>query len=259
MVGDASDPSTWKHLLKTVSVIIDTSFNYADPVTTASELIQEVSESAKEYPEKRFTFIYTSGTWVYGSRLGVTVDESDALNAIPMVAWRPALEQKVIQSKDFDGVVIRPGLVLGKAGSLFGMWFGAVESGEVTLFNDAEIRCAPVHTEDLAQAYLAAVERIEHTKGQIFNVVNNQTENVTDIINATARAAKKSVNIIYKKPADVFQEAMGIHSPTFDNSKAVTVLGFQQRQSGVVDGIERYYKSWKASSQEWKEVIAADK
>jgi uncharacterized protein YbjT (DUF2867 family) len=81
-----------------------------------------------------------------------------------MVAWRPALEQKVVQSKDFDGVVIRPGLILGKAGSLFGTWFRAVESGEVTLFNDAGIRCAPVHTDDLAETYVAAVERIASTE-----------------------------------------------------------------------------------------------
>jgi nucleoside-diphosphate-sugar epimerase len=211
-------------------------------------LIENVSEAVREYPDKRFTYIFTSGTWVYGSDRGVTVTESDAVNPTPMVAWRPALEQKVVQSKDFDGVVIRPGLVLGKAGSLFGMWFRAVESGEVTLFNDAGIRCAPVHTDDLAETYVAAVERIESTKGHIFNVVNSQTENVTDIIKAIARVANPSAKITYQQPADVFQEALGVNSPVFDNSKAVTVLGYKQKHSGVIDGIERYYKSWKAAS-----------
>jgi nucleoside-diphosphate-sugar epimerase len=46
----------------------------------------------------------------------------------------------------------------------------------------------------------------------------------------------------------VFQEALGVNSPIFDNSKAVTVLGYKKKHSGVIDGIERYYKSWKAAS-----------
>jgi nucleoside-diphosphate-sugar epimerase len=254
VVADTTKPSTWKHLIKNVSVIVDTSFDFANPAGTQSQLIQDVSEAVKEYPEKRYTFIYTSGTWVYGNSVGIPIDESDDLNPIPLVAWRPALEKVVIESKDFDGVVIRPGLVLGKTGSIFGVWFGAVESGQVTLYNDANVRFAVVHTNDLAETYVAAAEKIYITKGQTFNVVNRQTEYVTDLINALARLINPEAKITYQAPADPFQGALGLHSPSFDVSKAENILGFQQKHNGAVDGIERYYKAWKASATEWEDT-----
>jgi nucleoside-diphosphate-sugar epimerase len=253
VVGDVSNPATWKHLIKNVSVIIDTYFDYTNPADSASKLIQEVSEAVKEYPERRFTYIYTSGTWVYGNNAGVTVNESDTLNPIPLVAWRPALEQLVIQSKEFDGVVIRPGMVYGKSGSIFGMLFDAAQKGQITLYNDDNTRMATVHAEDLAEAYVAAAEKIYATKGQVFNVVNSQTENITDIIKAIIRLVNPKATITYEKPADPFQTALGLYSPTFDTSKAVNILGFQQKHSGTVDGIERYYKSWKATATEWED------
>lgn len=252
VVGDPADASTWKHLIKEVTVIIDTSFDYANPSGAAAKLIEEVSNAVREYPEKRFTYIYTSGTWVYGNNLNATVTESDALNPIPVVAWRPALEQLVIQSKDFDGVVIRPGMVFGKSGSIFGMWFAAVQQGEVTLFNDDNTRMASVHTDDLADTYVAAAEKIYATKGQIFNVANKQTDNTTDIVKAMIRVVNPKATIKYEKPSNPFHTALGLYSPSFDVSKAVNVLGFQQKHSGPVDDVERYYKSWKAAATEWE-------
>ncbi|KAH8549041.1 NAD(P)-binding protein [Umbelopsis sp. PMI_123] len=182
-VADTIKPSTWKHLIKNVSVIVDTSFNFAIPA--------DVSEAVKEYHEKRYTFIYTSGTWVYGNSVGIPIDES-------------ALEKAVIESKDFDGVVIRPGLVLGKTGSIFGVCFGAVESGQVTLYNDVNVRFAVVYTNDLVETYVAAAEKIHVTKGKTFNVVNRKTEYVTDLINALARLINPEAKITYQAPADPF-------------------------------------------------------
>src|ERR1700748_878049 len=40
-------------------------------------------------------FVYTSGTWVYGDTRGEPATEASALNPTPLVAWRPAVEQRV--------------------------------------------------------------------------------------------------------------------------------------------------------------------
>jgi len=247
VVGDITNISTWTPLLKTVSVVVDASADYSDPVKVTTNLLGAFEQAAKSYPDRKFTFVYTSGVWVHGTGLGKIVDENDVPEPIPLVAWRPAIEQQVIKSNIFNGVVLRPGLVIGKSGSICATWFAAVEKGEVTLFNDDGTRASPVHVDDLADTYVAAVERIEETKGQIFNVVNSQTENVTEIIRAAARVANKDVKIVYRKPLNGFEEALGMHCKTFDNRKAVTVLGFAQRHPGLVDGMERYYKSWQAN------------
>ncbi|CAO3659357.1 unnamed protein product [Umbelopsis ramanniana] len=144
-------------------------------------------------------------------------------------------------------------MVLGKSGSIFGSWFDAVQKGEVTLFNDDNTRMASVHTDDLAEAYVAAAEKIYVTKGQIFNVVNKQTDNTTDVVKAIIRVVNPKATIKYEKPSNPFQTALGLYGPSFDVSKAVNVLDFQQKHSGPVDGIERYYKSWKATATEWED------
>jgi nucleoside-diphosphate-sugar epimerase len=234
--------------LKIVSVIIDASADTKDLAGATANLLHTIESAVKDYPDKRFTFIYTSGVWVYGDRRSPygTVDETDPLNPIPLIDWRPDIEQRVIRNRSYDGVVIRPGLVSGRSGSIFTFWFEAVEKGQVTLINDDQTRAAPVHTDDLAEAYVNAVERIELTKGQVFNVANPQTENVTDIIKAMARAAKVDVKISYKPASNPFEVAQGLYSPVFDIRKAKKLLGFEQRRPGVVDGMERYYKAWKA-------------
>jgi nucleoside-diphosphate-sugar epimerase len=227
-------------------VIIDTSSGYSDPKKSAYKLLEDITAAVKQHPEKRFAFIHTSGVWVYGDGLGRKVDETSPTNAISLVAYRPDVEQKVIENDAFDGLVIRPGIVHGRSGSIFGVWFAQVETGSVSLINDDQIRIGPVHTDDLAEVYVTAIERIQLTKGQIFNVANRQTENVTDVIKAMARAAKIDVKITYKQATNPFEEALGLHSPTFDISKSINVLGYEQRRPGVVDGMDRYYKSWKA-------------
>jgi len=251
VVGDPSDATTWTSLLEKVSVIVDAatgSTGYGNPVKAADDLLEDIKNGVSQYPEKRFTFIYTSGIWVYGSSLAKTFDETDDTESLslPIVAWRPPLEKRIVKSKEFNGLVIRPGMLYGRSGSIYGILFSQVESGNVTLFNDDQTRFCPVHSDDLAEAYVNAVERIELTKGHIFNVTNRQTENITDIVKAMARAAGKEVKITYKKPSNGFEEALGIYSPTFDIAKAISVLGFEQKRPGVVDGMDRYYKSWKA-------------
>src|SRR5262249_10210774 len=58
-------------------------------------------------------FIYTSGAWVYGPTNGVA-DESAPLHPIPLVAWRPPHEQRVLEhGRGGRPIVIRPTIVYG--------------------------------------------------------------------------------------------------------------------------------------------------
>src|SRR5262249_32871436 len=62
-------------------------------------------------PEKRGRFlVYTSGIWVLGSAPD-PVDESAPLNAIEIVSWRPAHEQRVLSASGVRAIVVRPGIV----------------------------------------------------------------------------------------------------------------------------------------------------
>ena len=124
-------------------------------------------------------FVYTSGTWVYGNTEGEPATEASALNPTPLVAWRPAVEQQVLAlaaRRSIAAVVLRPAMVHGYGGGIFGMLAGMVrQTGSVRVVGDGRNHWPAVHVDDLAMAYLSAVERAAsgdgRVAGQIFNVV----------------------------------------------------------------------------------------
>lgn len=50
--------------------------------------------------------------------------------------------------------------ILGKQGSLTGIWFKAIQDGKVSLSGTGDHFWPMVHVDDLADAYVKAVERV---------------------------------------------------------------------------------------------------
>jgi nucleoside-diphosphate-sugar epimerase len=134
-------------------------------------------------------FIYTSGAWVYGDTEGEPATEASALNPTPLVAWRPAVEQHVLAlaaRRSIAAVILRPAMVHGYGGGVFGMLANlARQSGVVRVVGDGRNHWPAVHVDDLATAYLSAVERAasgdDRVAGQIFNVVAEEAVAVAEI------------------------------------------------------------------------------
>lgn len=141
-------------------------------------------------------FVYTSGIWVYGDTRGEPAAEASALNPTPLVAWRPAVEQRVralAAGRSIAAVILRPGMVHGYGGGVFGMLAGmARQSGCVKLVGDRRNHWPAVHVDDLAAAYLSAVERATRGEaaviGQIFNVVAEDGVAVAEMGDAIRRS-----------------------------------------------------------------------
>jgi nucleoside-diphosphate-sugar epimerase len=139
--------------------------------------------------QPRAAFVYTSGTWVYGNTTGEPATETSTLNPTPLVAWRPAVEQRVLElarNRSVAAVVLRPGMVHGHGGGIFGMLAGMVgQTGSVSIVGDGRNHWPAVHVDDLAAAYLSAVERAargdDRVSGQIFNVVTEDAVPVAEI------------------------------------------------------------------------------
>ncbi|WP_186263145.1 NAD-dependent epimerase/dehydratase family protein [Burkholderia gladioli] len=123
-------------------------------------------------------FVYTSGTWVYGNTAGEPATEASALNPTPLIAWRPAVEQHLqalAAGRSVAAVILRPAMVHGYGGGVFGMLAGMVrQTGSVRVVGDGRNHWPAVHVDDLATAYLSAAELAatgdSRVTGQIFNV-----------------------------------------------------------------------------------------
>jgi len=160
-------------------------------------------------------FVYTSGTWVYGNTEGERVTEESALNPTPIVAWRPAVEQQVLAlaaRRAIAAVVLRPAMVHGNGGGVFGMLAGmARQTGSVRVVGDGRNHWPAVHVDDLASAYLSALERVasgdDQVTGKIFNVVAEVAVAVAEIGGAI-RASVGSDRLEFW-PLDEARKALG--------------------------------------------------
>lgn len=97
-------------------------------------------------------FLYTSGAWVLGA--GIT-DERSRLDPPALVAWRAAVEAEVLQAAPgIRAVVLRPGIVFGRGGGIFGM----IARGELPIVGTGTQRWPLVHLDDLADLYVRALD-----------------------------------------------------------------------------------------------------
>ena len=131
-------------------------------------------------------FILTSGIWVYGPTGDRPATEATPVRPIPMVTWRPAVEQAVLRAPGNRGIVIRPGLVHGRGGGIPAMWVDAAKSQKkVAIPGNGKARWSPVHVDDVGELYALALEKA--TAGGLYNCTSGEVMTLGDIGRTIAR------------------------------------------------------------------------
>jgi nucleoside-diphosphate-sugar epimerase len=175
-------------------------------------------------------FIYTSGIWVIGDTRGKIVDESTPVNPIPMVAWRPANEQAVLQAKGARTVVIRPAMVYGRGAGFAYELLKPKEDGAVRYVGTGDNRWPWVHVDDLADLYLLALSA---PAGSIYFAA---TESIS--VKQAAEAFGAPTESV---PVDQARGRLGplvdalILDQKISSDKAVKELGWKPRQASVLE------------------------
>jgi nucleoside-diphosphate-sugar epimerase len=132
------------------------------------------------------TFILTSGIWVYGATGDTPATEQTPLRPIPIIAWRPAVEQAVLRAPGNRGIVIRPGLVFGHGGGMPAMWVAAAKSQrKVAVPGDGKTRWSPVQVDDLGELYALVLEKAP--AGGLYNGTSGEVITLGDIGRTIAR------------------------------------------------------------------------
>ena len=188
-------------------------------------------------------FVYTSGVWVLGNT--DRAHEGSPVNPLPLVAWRPSHEERVLGS---GGAVVRPGCVYGGRQSLLADWFIAAEQNRtLQIVGDGTQRWAMVDLHDLADLYVRAVE--QKATGVLHGIDDSH-----DPLETCARAVAPDGEI-EKLPLEIARTAMGPFADALAvdqviaSSETRAKLGWSPRRTFLSSVAEQW--------QEWRETRAA--
>jgi nucleoside-diphosphate-sugar epimerase len=125
-----------------------------------------------------------------------------------------------------------------------------------------ELRQHEVNFQDLAEAYVRVVEsgaavpselRSALIGGEVFCIADEQRFKCLEIMQACLNAAGYTGNIDLAEPQEDDVTSVWFNQNEFITSrKAHRILGWSPRHSGIIDEIETYYASWKASQADGK-------
>ena len=252
VIGSMQEPESYIDVAESCSVLIHAAVDYQhDTVDLDKKTVQTMLKLGEQGAMPK-TFIYTSGCWVVGNTGRKAADETTPLKPAPSVAWRPEVEQMVLQSDSVNGLVIRPGCVYGERGGLTGMWFSGAVNGELSVVGNGSNRWTMIHVDDLADAYVRVAE--SGLSGEIFNISDRSRYTVKEMVEAVASVASYKGDIDYQ-PLDDALKQMGPMAQALaldqhvDARKAVRLLDWQPKFGGFVDDVETFYKAWKATNQ----------
>jgi nucleoside-diphosphate-sugar epimerase len=158
--GDLMDAEGLTGAAQQADAVIHTAATNDAQMAEVDRQVVEVLLGALEGTQK--PFVYTSGVWVMGDTAGEWVDETAPLNPPAIVAWRPAIEERVLAAaqRGVRSMVIRPALVYGHGGGLMAMLIQAGrDRGAIPVIADGRHSWPLVHVDDLARLYVNAMER----------------------------------------------------------------------------------------------------
>jgi nucleoside-diphosphate-sugar epimerase len=184
-------------------------------------------------------YLQISGLWIYGDNTSIT--EESPINAPPLVAWKEAIERRVLDARDVRGVVIVSATAYGDGGGgVPGVLLGSPrdDQGNLIMLGTGEQHWSTVHVADLAVVFRLALED-RSTRGR-FTVSNGLTRTVADLTAAAAVAVSAPGAVpgsdaeARARLGDYFAEVLLLDQGA-EAAKARAELGWRPSHPGLVE------------------------
>ncbi|ROO86038.1 nucleoside-diphosphate-sugar epimerase [Actinocorallia herbida] len=181
-VGDLRDGEAVRRLAAEADAVITT----ASPGDATSAAVESAfADAVLAGLRPGATFVRTGGVWVHGS--GADLTEDSPVVAPGLVAWREALDTRVLNASGIRSLLVEPGVVYGHGKGLPGVVMSARTAGEpaaLVLLGSGAQHWTTIHVDDLAELYVAV---LEHGRpGARYLGVSGQNPTIREIGEAAA-------------------------------------------------------------------------
>ncbi len=184
-------------------------------------------------------YLHISGDWIYGDNPDIT--EDSPIKAPAMVAWREAIERRVLDAAGMRGVVIVSSVVYGDGGGgIPGILLGSPrdDAGNLIMLGTGQQHWSTVHVADVADFFRRVLED-DSARGR-YVIGNGADSTVAELTEAAAVAAAApgavagSDGEARARLGDYFAEVLLLDQGT-DAAKARAELGWQPSHPALVD------------------------
>ncbi|MFF5077152.1 NAD-dependent epimerase/dehydratase family protein [Actinoplanes sp. NPDC000266] len=231
VVGDITDRALVTQLASAADAVVTVASpggaSSKDDETAFAEAVLEGLGSGK-------TFVRTGGIWVHGP--GV-IDEDTPRDAPALTAWREAVDTRVLRAPGIRSILIEPGIVYGHGGGIPTVAVAAARAG--TFVGPGTQHWTTVHVDDLAELYVAALERAE--PGSAFFGVGGDNPTTREIGEAVAR--RLGLQGVGPETAESLVRRLGLFGEALlldqqaTGEKARTVLSWKPSRPSLLEDI----------------------
>jgi nucleoside-diphosphate-sugar epimerase len=237
--GDLRDPASLAQGARQADAVIHAATMNSSDMAEADIAAVEAILAALEGTNK--PFIYTSGCWVLGNSGDTVADEESPTDPPAIVAWRPALERRILAAAEHGvhAIVLRPANVYGRAGGIPAMLINlARQSGTAHYIGTGENHCPMVQVDDLADAYVRALAKAP--AGTLFNIPGSPAMRFKEI----ARAISQVAGLHGRTESWTLEDARQVLGPLADalaldlqvsGARAHRLLGWAPHAPSVLD------------------------
>lgn len=196
-VGDMLRPDTFVPRVGEVDAVVHTAqYGTSGRLTRAKlEQVKAADETmtkalAQRCLEQRKRFVYTSGCFNYGDHGDTWITEVTPETPSPLGEGHHDLTRYLLdrhQQSGLEVVILAPGFVYGPGGLFKTSFYDTLKKGQLRVFGKGHNYWSPVHVDDLARAYVQAVER--DVSGEVVNVVDDEPLRLRELVDAFTDAA----------------------------------------------------------------------
>lgn len=217
VIGDLGDPESYRSAADAQDGYIHAAFD----ASSAGEAVDRVAiETMIATAKQRYAsgslgrasrfVIYTSTVRVL-DRTPEPAAEDAPLNPITLVSWRPAHEQRVLDSAsdDLRAVVVRPGIVYGGETGIVSNLIKSALNGLVRVVGDGNNHWPLVYIRDLADLYVRLASRPDASG--LFHANDEGDERVNDIVPAISSCLQRQPDVRHV-PLDEARSQMGAYA-----------------------------------------------
>jgi nucleoside-diphosphate-sugar epimerase len=249
--GDLAVPTSYAEAAADHDAYIHTAFDGSERGPAIEALtVETLAAAAARVPS---ALIYTSGIWVLGPSPTPAV-ETSPLNPTPLVAWRPAVEARVLEAATptLRTMVVRPGIVYGGARGIISDMLTDADNGLMRVVGTGENRWPVVYDRDLGDLYARLLATGD--AAGVFHATDESEETVRDIVEAVAAHAPSRPDVRFmplgeaRKKRGAVADALVLDQVV--RSPRARALGWTPTLGSVTRNIPRLYEEWRNARQE---------